>query len=175
MGEFKLGRMTLRSLFSKPATEAYPVEPRQYFPQTKGHVTIEIDKCRFDGSCAMLCPTEALEVDRAEMTWAINRFRCIQCRNCVNVCVENALTMENTYAPSASEKHVDVFALSEESRAARKAAEAEKRARAQRMKEEAMAKKKAAAAAKAAGPAAAEAGEAPKEAGTTDAAQEGAE
>lgn len=140
----------MRSLFSKPATEAYPAEPRQYFPETKGHVTIEIDKCRFDGSCATLCPTEALEVDRAEMTWAINRFRCIQCRNCVNVCVENALTMENTYAPSASEKHVDVFALSEESRAARKAAEAEKRARAQRMKEEAMAKKKAAEAAKAA-------------------------
>lgn len=144
MGEFKLGRMTLRSLFSKPATEAYPAQPRTFFDETKGHVVIDPEKCRYDGSCAVLCPTEAIEVDRHEMTWAIDRFRCVQCRNCINVCVEGALSMDHLYAPSASVKHIDVFTLSEEGRAARKKAEEEKRAKIAKMREEAAAKKKAA-------------------------------
>lgn len=143
MGEFKLGRMTLKSLFSKPATVSYPVEPREYFPATKGHVVIEIDRCRFDGSCAVLCPTGALEVDREALTWGINRFKCIQCRNCIEVCMENALTMDNAYAPSASVKTMDVYTLSDDARAKREAAEAEKRERAAKLREAAAAKKRA--------------------------------
>lgn len=149
MGEFKLGRMTLRSLFSKPATEAYPVQPRAFYEQTKGHVVIDPEKCRYDGSCAVLCPTGAIEVDRHELTWAIDRFRCVQCRNCINVCVEDALSMDHLYAPSASIKHIDVFTLSEQGRAERRKAEEEKRARAAKLREQAAAKKKAAAEAEA--------------------------
>lgn len=151
MGEFKLGRMTLRSLFSKPATEPYPAAPRPFYEQTKGHVVIDPEKCRYDGSCAALCPTGAIEVDRQGLTWAIDRFRCVQCRNCINVCVEDALTMDNLYAPSGTEKHVDVFTVSEQGREARKKAEEERRARAAKLREEAAAKKKAAAAAAAKG------------------------
>ena len=43
MGEFKLGRMTLKSLFSKPATKLYPIEAPAYYPETKGHIVIDID------------------------------------------------------------------------------------------------------------------------------------
>ena len=148
MSEFKLGRMIFKSLTSKPVTTAYPAEPPAYPEQLKGHVTVDVAKCRFDGSCAMLCPAGALEVDRSGLTWGVDRFRCVQCRTCVEACPEDAITMENTYAPSAREKHVDVYGLTPEMLAARKAAEAEKKARAARLREEAAAKKKAAAEAK---------------------------
>lgn len=147
MSEFKLGRMILKSLLSRPVTTQYPVQPATYHEATKGHVTIDVDKCRFDGSCAVQCPTQALEVDRAGLTWAIDRFRCVQCRSCVNVCMEDALHMDNAYAPSASAKHVDVYGLSPEMLARRRAEEAEKKARAARLREEAAAKKRAAEAA----------------------------
>ena len=144
MGEFKLGRMTLKSLFSKPATKLYPVEPPQFFPTSKGHVVIDTDRCRFDGSCANLCPTGALEVDRKALTWSIDRFKCIQCRNCIEVCVEDALHMENTYAT----EHVrEVFEVTPVDRERREREAAEKAARAAKLREEALAKKKAAAAA----------------------------
>lgn len=149
MAEFKLGRMTLKSLFSKPATKMYPVEPPQFYAETKGHVVVDTDRCRFDGSCAMLCPTGALEVDRKAYTWAIDRFRCIQCRNCIEVCVEDALHMENTYATPSSQHVMEVFEVTPEDRSRREREAAEKAARAAKLREEAAAKKKAAAAAKA--------------------------
>ena len=147
MGEFKLGRMTLKSLFSKPATKLYPVEPPQFFPTSKGHVVIDTDRCRFDGSCANLCPTGALEVDRKALTWSIDRFKCIQCRNCIEVCVEDALHMENTYATPSTEHVREVFEVTPVDRERREREAAEKAARAAKLREEALAKKKAAAAA----------------------------
>lgn len=149
MAEFKLGRMTLKSLFSKPATKLYPIEAPAYYERTKGHVAIDIDRCRFDGSCANLCPTGALEVDRKAYTWGIDRFRCIQCRNCVEVCFEHALRMENTYADPSTQHVMDVYEVSPAERERREKEAAEKAAKAAKLREEALAKKKAAAAAKA--------------------------
>ena len=154
MAEFKLGRMTLKSLFSKPATRLYPIEPPAYYERTKGHVEIDIDKCRFDGSCANLCPTGALEVDRKALTWGIDRFRCIQCRNCVEVCFEQALHMENTYAEPGTQRVMDVYEVSPAERERREKEAAEKAAKAAKLREEAMAKKAAKAAEKAGEPAA---------------------
>ena len=159
MAEFKLGRMTLKSLFSKPATKLYPVEEPTYYERTKGHVEIDIDKCRFDGSCANLCPTGALEVDRKALTWGIDRFKCIQCRNCVEVCMENALTMDNRYAAPSTEHVMDVYEVTPAERKRREKEAAEKAAKAAKLREEALAKKKAAAAADDAG--SADAGEKP--------------
>lgn len=150
MAEFKLGRMTLKSLFSKPATKLYPVEAPRYYERTKGHVVIDTDQCRFDGSCAVLCPTGALEVDRKAFTWSIDRFKCIQCRNCIEVCVENALTMDPLYAEPSPQHTVSVYEVTAEDRARREKEAAEKAAKAAKLREEALAKKKAAAAAKAA-------------------------
>jgi formate hydrogenlyase subunit 6/NADH:ubiquinone oxidoreductase subunit I len=149
MAEFKLGRMTLKSLFSKPATKLYPIEAPTYFDETKGQIQIDIDHCRFDGSCANLCPTGALEVDRKEYTWAIDRFKCIQCRTCIDVCFEHVLSMDNHYADPATAHTVSVFEVSPADRARREREAAEKAAKAARLKEEAAAKKKAAAEAKA--------------------------
>ncbi len=128
MGEFKLGRMTLKSLFSKPATKLYPIEAPQYYERTKGHVVINTDLCRFDGSCANLCPTGALDVDRKALTWAIDRFKCIQCRNCIEVCAEDALTMDPLYAEPSAEHTVSVYEVTSEDRARRERIAAEKAA-----------------------------------------------
>lgn len=144
MGEFKLGRMTLKSLFSKPATKLYPIEAPRYYERTKGHVVINTDLCRFDGSCANLCPTGALDVDRKALTWSIDRFKCIQCRNCIEVCVENALTMDPLYAEPSASHTVSVYEVTSEDRARRERIAAEKAAKAAKLKEEALAKKKAA-------------------------------
>ena len=143
MGEFKLGRMTLKSLFSKPATKLYPFEEPTYYQETKGHIVIDVDKCRYCGVCANLCPTNAIEVDRKAYTWTIDRFRCIQCRNCVHVCTESALIMANEYAEPSTEHVREVFEISPEEREKREAAAAEKAAKAAKLKEEALAKKKA--------------------------------
>lgn len=149
MGSFKLGKMTLRSLFKKPETVCYPLQTRPQPEGSKGTVHNDIETCILCSICARSCPTGALAVDRKGGTWAIDRFRCVQCRNCINVCVEDALSMDHLYAPSASIKHIDVFTLSEQGRAERRKAEEEKRARAAKLREQAAAKKKAAAEAEA--------------------------
>lgn len=149
MAEFKLGRMTLKSLFSKPATKLYPLEKPRFFEQTKGRVHIEVDECRYCGLCANVCPTSALEVDRKALTWSIDRFRCIQCRSCIEACHEGALSMLNHYTDPSDEKVVEVYEPSAEERARREKAAAEKAERAAKLKAEMAAKKKAEAEAKA--------------------------
>ena len=151
MAEFKLGRMTLKSLFSKPATKEYPREKPRFFEQTKGRVHIEPDVCKYCGLCVNGCPTQALEVDRKALTWSIDRFRCIQCRSCIEACHEGALSMLNHYTDPAQERVVEVYEASPEERARREQAAAERAAKAARLKAEAAAKKKAEAEAKAAG------------------------
>lgn len=109
MGNLKLGKMTLRSLFKKPATLMYPVIPRKWQERTRGHIAIAADDCIFCGICQKKCPTNALTVDKAERTWTIERMKCIQCSCCVEACPTKCLTNENTYTTPSTEKIVDTF------------------------------------------------------------------
>ena len=45
MGSFKLGKMTLRSLFGKPETVMYPLEKRDIPAGHRGTVEIDMAKC----------------------------------------------------------------------------------------------------------------------------------
>ena len=47
--------------------------------------------------------------DPAERAWAIERFRCIQCGCCVEVCPKKCLRMETAQTDVAFEKGRDVF------------------------------------------------------------------
>ena len=141
MGGFKLGRMTMRSLFSKPATTSYPFVPYEYVPGTRGRVVVNLDTCTFCGSCQRACPADAITVDRAANTWSINRFCCVQCGSCTRACRFSSLTMEPEYTPSATSKHADVYGLSAEQKAQREEAERAKKERAARKKAEAEAAK----------------------------------
>jgi len=57
------------------------------------------------------CPSQAIIVDRAAKTWIIDRFRCVLCGNCVDVCKFDSLSMEREYSKSAAvaERGVEKF------------------------------------------------------------------
>jgi ech hydrogenase subunit F len=90
------------SMFKKPVTVAYPNKPIEYSKVARGHIEIDIESCIFCGMCSRKCPTTAIEVDRNERTWEINRFCCIQCGCCVEVCPKKCLAMGAAQTPAAS-------------------------------------------------------------------------
>ena len=109
MANLKIGKMILRSLFKKPATLMYPIQPREWTERTRGRIEIEIDDCIFCGICARKCPTDALTVDRDAKSWAIARMGCIQCSCCVEVCPKKCLVNEAGYTTPDMEKIIDTF------------------------------------------------------------------
>ena len=66
MGVFKLGGMTLKSLFKKAPTRRYPYEKREDFARARGRIDmIDIHDCIFCGMCERKCPADSIQVDRA--------------------------------------------------------------------------------------------------------------
>ncbi len=114
MGGFKLGKMTLGSLFKKPETILYPVETKTPPAGLKGHVVNGVENCILCGICEKRCPCSAIEVDKKGRTWSINRFRCVQCGSCVRECPKDCLTMDTAYTPPATQKYVDSFEVPEQ-------------------------------------------------------------
>lgn len=108
MGSFKLGRMTLGSLFKKPETIQYPAQTKTPPAGLKGHIANDESTCILCGICQRTCPAGAIEVDKKARTWSIDRFRCVQCGSCARECPKACLTMEPTYAAPATAKSVDV-------------------------------------------------------------------
>jgi len=98
MPYFTMAGKSLKNLFSKPATRLYPVNKRQCYPFTRGHISINVETCIFCGICAKKCPTDALSVARKEKTWEIERLKCISCGCCVEACPKDSLSMNPTYS-----------------------------------------------------------------------------
>ena len=94
MGTFKLGKMTLGSLFRKPATVKYPYEKREPYPAMRGHVVNDVELCIMCGMCQRACPAGASTVDRKAGDWTINPYSCIQCASCVHECPKHCLSMD---------------------------------------------------------------------------------
>ncbi len=121
-------KQVLKNLFSKPATTAYPFEPKVYPERTRGHVEINIEECILCGMCMRSCPPGAIEVKKPESLWTINRFDCIQCGYCVEKCPKKCLSLVPGYqTPGPQKETVTVekpFDPEEEARkeAAKKAA-----------------------------------------------------
>lgn len=150
MGVFKLGGISISSVFSKPATKMYPVVVPEYYDRTAGHVEqTDMDNCIFCGMCERRCPTHAIKLDKAAGTWAIFPMNCITCGSCVRACPKNILEMQRTYTAPATSKEWTVVELSEEEKADREKKEAEKKAARAKKAAEAAAKKAAAEAEKA--------------------------
>ncbi len=97
-------KTVLKSLFSKPSTVRYPFEKKPVFKNTRGSISIAIDKCIFCGICQRKCPTKAIEVNRQDKRWEIERLRCIACAACVEACPKKCLTMENHYSPATVDR-----------------------------------------------------------------------
>lgn len=152
MGGFKLGKMTLRSLFSKPETIRYPFEEPQHPACMKGEVEFDYSDCIYCGICEKRCPTDAIKVDKTNETWSINHFACIQCGSCIRECPKSCLSMNPVLVHPSSEKTVVTISkpeltVEEKEELARK--EAEKAARIKAAKEAKAAREKEAAAQKA--------------------------
>lgn len=101
-------KTVLKNLFSKPATRAYPFEPREYPERSRGHIEIDIEKCIFCGLCMRNCPPGAIKVDRQAGTWQIERFDCVQCGYCTLKCPKKCLSIVPEYPEPESEKTVDI-------------------------------------------------------------------
>ena len=99
----------LKNLRSRPATRMYPAVQHLFFTRTRGHIEISIKDCIFCGICQRRCPAAAIKVVRAEKSWSINRFKCVQCNACVEVCPKKCLTMRNEYTHPSLEQSVEVY------------------------------------------------------------------
>jgi ech hydrogenase subunit F len=107
MGYMSIAKVVLRSVLSRPATRLYPFEKRTSYKNTRGSISIEIDKCIFCGICQKKCPTDAIIVTKVSKDWQINRLRCIACSACVEACPKKCLIMENMYSPAVVVKGAD--------------------------------------------------------------------
>ncbi len=109
MNIMPFAKTVMKNLFSAPATRMYPQQPREYTDRTRGHISVDIDTCVLCGLCSKKCPANAITVDRAGRTWAIERFGCIQCGYCVESCPKKCLAMEHTYTDPDSSKKIDSY------------------------------------------------------------------
>jgi formate hydrogenlyase subunit 6/NADH:ubiquinone oxidoreductase subunit I len=108
MSFFSMSKTLLRSLFAKPETVPVKRLSEHFQPGTRGHVNNEISACIFCGICERKCPTNAIQVDKQKKEWAIDRFRCIQCNCCVEVCPKKCLLMGAELPGVAAVKSLDI-------------------------------------------------------------------
>lgn len=95
----------IKNLFSEPVTRRYPYEKRECFKNTRGQMGgIEIEKCIFCGICAKKCPSNAINVNREEKSWEIDKFKCIICGACVEACPKKCLYMEEEHQTASYTK-----------------------------------------------------------------------
>ena len=132
MGVFKLGGMTLKSLFKKAPTRRYPYEKREPFERTRGQIDmIDVHNCIFCGMCQRKCPADSIVVDRKESRWEYWPYKCIACDSCVRSCPTNDLKMLQERPPVTTDaKSTIVYELTPEEKEEKARLEAEKKAKA---------------------------------------------
>lgn len=109
MGSFKLGKMTLRSVFKEPETILYPVVQKPHPEGLKGHIDNDMDVCILCGICEKTCPAAAIVVNKESKSWAIDRFRCVQCGACTRACPKDCLIMEPEYQKPQANMGIDTL------------------------------------------------------------------
>lgn len=129
MGSFKLGKMTLKSLFGTPETTCYPIVEKEAPKGLKGQIQNDMDVCILCGICVKTCPAHALAVDKKGGTWEINRFSCVQCGSCVRACPKDCLTMDPSRVSISTKMEPVVLSKPEESEEEKAAKEAAKKAK----------------------------------------------
>jgi len=99
----------MKNLFSRPATRRYPYVKRPPFPEARGKLHFDTEKCNLCGACSRICPANAIIVDKEGRTIKYNPFACIYCGNCVEGCPKKAITMDILYSPPAIQKEEEVI------------------------------------------------------------------
>ncbi|MDR0439217.1 MAG: 4Fe-4S binding protein [Methanocalculaceae archaeon] len=109
----KMLKTILRQFVHKPVTTTFPAESARYFDATRGHVVFDPSRCASCMICMKRCPSQAIVVDRAAKTWTIDRFRCVICSQCVELCKFNVLSLATGYSVCAtsSERGTETFLI----------------------------------------------------------------
>lgn len=94
----------LANLLSRPATRTFPSTRREPPADARGTVEFHAEECVYCGACALKCPTEAIDVSRAEKTVVFDLFRCVGCNCCVEACKHGCVQMLAAYHPPVFEK-----------------------------------------------------------------------
>lgn len=92
----KAGRVTLPYPFR-------PAPPEQDF---RGLPRIDIRKCIGCGGCAVVCPSNLIEIcDQNDRTTITRHFdRCIYCGRCAEVCPESAIEMTRDFETATNDR-----------------------------------------------------------------------
>jgi formate hydrogenlyase subunit 6/NADH:ubiquinone oxidoreductase subunit I len=114
----------IKHLFKKPATSRYPFEKSHIFPNYRGRVVFESDKCIGCQMCVRVCPSKAIEIPlsaqqppapaqvegqpaapaRKKFDCIMKLDHCVYCGQCVEVCPKKALAMTQDYELASVKK-----------------------------------------------------------------------
>ncbi len=88
------GRLVLEMTGKRPALDAgirYLAEMGVDIQPLAQEVKWREDRCTHCSACISICPTKALDLDRAKMEVSFKRERCIACEHCIPVCPYHAI------------------------------------------------------------------------------------
>ncbi|HJJ89437.1 MAG TPA: 4Fe-4S binding protein [Methanocorpusculum sp.] len=97
----KMLKTILKQITHKPVTTMFPAEPARNYSATRGHLVFDPSKCSSCAICMKRCPSQAIIVDRVAKMWTIDRFRCVICGLCVELCKFGGLSLAPEYSASA--------------------------------------------------------------------------
>jgi NADH-quinone oxidoreductase subunit I len=110
---------TLRSIFTRPITQQYPEEKREYYPRFRGHPELTIDedgrrRCVACTLCMVVCPANAIygivpaegpEHEKYPVEFTIDLTRCIFCGFCQEACPKGAIKLNLLYELAQYDKN----------------------------------------------------------------------
>ncbi len=109
MSVFSMTKTLFSNMLHGPYTVQYPMKRMDKYECTRGRIDIDMDDCIFCSMCQRRCPTGAITVDKGEATWMIQRFSCIQCGYCTEICPKKCLHMSNQYTAPSTDKIRDEY------------------------------------------------------------------
>ncbi len=102
--QFRVLKLALTSLLSRPFTTRFPAGPYQPIPQFRGRPRYHKDDCIGCGACAQVCPADAIVMtDDPAGPKPVRRLvqhldTCIQCGQCERYCTtEKGIRLSNEY------------------------------------------------------------------------------
>jgi len=92
--------LTLKSLFQKPATVAYPANRKDVFTGIRGKLTFDSSKCVGCKLCVRDCPTGAIDIQKVgdkQFEAILQMDHCVFCGQCVDSCAKCALSCSQEF------------------------------------------------------------------------------
>jgi hydrogenase-4 component H len=101
--QWRVVKLALKSLFSKPYTTAFPAESFEPIAQFRGRPRFDEDECIGCGACAEVCPAKCIDVTddvsgTPQRQLVQHLDACIWCGQCERYCTtEKGITLSNEY------------------------------------------------------------------------------